>query len=626
MPSYLTTPNPNTFAQQLSEASQTVRRNTIKHRSPWAGWMPDIDPHLQPPSACSRSRGLVARPDPSSRGEVLMPDDGFDAVDLTNLPLEDGGADAGAIICLAELPRTNVLGAMTGLFDRTLIAIVAGDDVTPGDSTMWVVNPTDGLWDAVVYEAGGQELMGDRDRLHDFAVMPSGATNRAAAWGGGPIDQPVIVFCNGHDEVAVYPSDAVGDAGQHRYGTLTNNPVNFIAKTCEAFVGRIYYGNTTENGTNYRQRIRRTALFTADPTTLTVGSGAMDLREFSGDLLRLEKLGSIMAAYFEDGTAFIRSTDVATAPDAYHVLKEHRGLLSTHSMIPIGDQEHFGIFDDGWFKLDASGRFTELGITNVNGAELPKWRRTFYENLDMENRQRLFCSYDGEFVRIIYPRVGYDDASEVWVYDPRTDRVWIEDYLDGNYITVFGEASAIISAGLNWNSIAALYNARGGDNWSTILGSWASMSAKFGLKSLVHGNAGGYVMIHNPDFIQRLNTATETLEYPTYAFHSVVSSFDEPRLLKTANEILIEFIYANTPNAVLTVVGNSNQADGTPHTPETYNIDLTPTNRQPGEVLTVGQFYDFTDTELGFEFSGTAPVLIRSMESSYTIHPWEERD
>ena len=624
MPSYLTTPNPDIFEQQLARATQSVRRNTINHRSPWAGWMPDIDPHLQPPNACSRSRGLVARPDPSSRGEVLMPDDGFDAVDLGNLPLDDSGADAAEITCLAELPRTNATGTVTGRFDRTLIAIVAGNDAAV-EGTMYITVPGTGLWEIVPYVAGGVEPVGDRDRLYDFAIMSSGATNRAAAWSGGPIDQPVMVFCNGFDEVTVYPSDAVGDAGQHSYATLTNNPVNFIAKTCEAFVGRIYYGNTIENGTHYHQRIRRTALFTADPTNLTIGYGAMDLREFSGDLLRLEKLGSIMAAYFEDGTAFIRSTDVATAPDAYHVLKEHRGLLSTHSMVSIGDQEHFGIFDDGWFKLDASGRFTELGITNVNGAEIPKWRRTFYENLDMANRNRLFCSYDGEFVRIIYPRIGYDDASEVWIYDPRTDRVWIEDYLDGNYITVFGEASIAISAALNWNSIAALYDARGGDAWSTILGSWASMAAKFGLKALVHGNAGGYVLIHNPDFIQRLNTMTAALEYPTYEFHSVVSSFDEPRLLKTANEILIEYIYTNSPDAVLTVVGNPLRPDGTPHTPETYNIDLTPTNRQPGEVLTVRQDYDFTDTELGFELSGTSPVLFRSFESSYTIYPWEER-
>jgi hypothetical protein len=61
MPSYLTTPNPDTFARQLQEASQAVRKLTIKHRSPWLGYMPDIDPHRLPPNSTIYSRGLIAR-------------------------------------------------------------------------------------------------------------------------------------------------------------------------------------------------------------------------------------------------------------------------------------------------------------------------------------------------------------------------------------------------------------------------------------------------------------------------------------------------------------------------------------------------------------------------------------
>jgi hypothetical protein len=544
-----------------------------------------------------------------------MPDDGYDAVDVANLPL--GATTNRPIIFLGELNRTNAVGAQTGRFNRTIIAICAGDDAAPNTSTMWIVRPDTAAWEQVTYTASGQDLMGDRERLHDMAVMAEGSATRAI--GGGVIDQPCAVFCNGVDRVAVYPEDAVGAAGQHQFGTLTNTPIAFIAKTCEAFNGRIYYGNTTENGTNHRQRIRRSPLFDCDPNPATIGSGAMDLREFSGDLLRLEKLGNVMAAYFEDGTAFVRSTDVATSPDAVQILRERRGLLSTFAVTSIGDQEHFGIFDDGWYILDASGRFSEVGVANIGGQLVHKWRRTFYENLDMENRHRLLVSYDGNLVRIIYPRVGYDDAEEVWIYDPRADRVWIENYDDGNNITYISEVSEGIATDLLWSSSAADFAAHGGNAWSLIIGSWASMGAKFGLRALVHGNNSGHVMIHNPDYITRYNTNTGAQDYPSYEYHSPVSALGEPRLLKTARQLWVEYIHAVSPNMTVRVVGNSTK------TAEQYVMDLTPTGRQAGEVLTARQHFNFTDTELGFQLEGTSPILIRSLETDYLLKLQEER-
>jgi hypothetical protein len=594
--------------------------------------MPDIDPYLQPPSACSHSRGLVARPDPYGDGEVLMPDDGFGlcADDGAQPPI--GAGTHLPVTLLYELARTNAVGARTGVYDLTIMAIAGSSDGVAGNSTLWIVNPLTGNWDQVAHSGAlGTALSGGRDNLYDCATMPEGTATRAV--GSGAIDQPVAVFCNGHDawsnDVQVYPCDAVGGANDNDYEELTSTLGDFKAVTVEAFNGRLYFGNTSESGTIHRQRIRRTPVFNCDPDPALIGSGAMDIREFSRDLLRLEKLGNVLAAYFEDGTAFIRSTDVATSPDAYQVLRERRGLLSTHSVCSVGHQEHFGIFDDGWYILDASGRFTEVGVANIGGQQLPKWKRTFYESLDMDNRNRLFVSYDGNYVRIIYPRVGnaLGDADEVWIYDPRSDRVWIENYTDGNGITVFGYGSEEISENLLWSSPVQDFLDRGGNAWSLIFGSWASMGARFGLKTMLHGNLAGYVLIRDPDLITRLNTQSETYEAPEYEFNSVVSSLGEPRLLKTARQIWVEYIQTTGPDMTVRVVGNPLRGDdGTPHTPEQYTLNLTPTNRQAGEILTAKQHFNFTDTQLGFELSGTAPILIRSIETDYLLKLQEERE
>jgi hypothetical protein len=562
-----------------------------------------------------------------------MPDDGFGlcAYDLVEPPI---GTDPHLpITMIYELARTNAVGARTGVYDITIMAIAASTTGVAGTSELWIVNPATGTWDEVAHSgAFGTALAGGREDLYDYATMPEGSATRTP--GGGIIDQPVCVFCCGHtvpgvgnswpDAVQVYPCDQVGGAHDNDYEELTDKfggAGGFKAKTVEPFNGRLYFGGTEENGVVYRQRIRRTPPFDCNPDPALIGSGALDIREFSGDLLRLEKLGSVLVAYFSDGTAFIRSTDVATAPDAVQILREKRGLLSTHSVVSVGDQEHFGIFDDGWYVLDASGRFTEVGVANIQGSQVHKWKRTFYESLDMNNRHRLFVSYDGNLIRIIYPRVGntLEDADEVWIYDPRSDRVWIEDYKDGNGITVFGYGSEAMSENLLWNSPLQDFLDKGGDAWSLIFGSWASMGARFGLKALLHGNLSGHVLIRDPDLITRHNTTTGNEDAPAYAFHSPLVSLGEPRLLKTARQLWVEYIHANSPNMTVRVVGNSTK------TPEQYTVDLTPAGRQPAEVLTAKQHFNFTDTQLGFELSGTSPILIRSIESDYTLKLQEER-
>jgi hypothetical protein len=618
MPSRLIPRNPQIFQQELERAAAAVQRQSIKHRSPWAGYLPDIDPHNLPANAANPVQGLVARPDPSGRGELLMPDFGFapstQEDPIVSLPL---GADANtdlAITLLFMHPRTDASGDRTGEFQLVPVAISAGNETNAGSMELWWFVPSTQLWTEAVFDTSGGAItapMGGRERLADVAIMPSGAPNRGAY--RGPVNQPAAVIANGFDPVQIFPCGTAAGAQAHMFQDLTNQHAPFIARTVEAFNGRIYFGNTSEAGTHHRQRIRWTAPFTADPLVTNVGAGALDVRDFNRDLLRLEKLGNVMAAYFEDGVAFLRNTGVATAPVAIQVLKEKRGLISTHAMTPVGDNAHFGIFDDGWWLLDASGRWTELGVATIDGVRVPKWRDTFFNNLDIDNRSRLAVSYDGFYIRIAYPTTGEDDIEDVWIYDPRTDRVFTDRYP----VTCWGLVDAQIATQVLWSSAVIV-----GETWSTIIGSWSSFGARYGLQNLMHGSLNGWVMTHDADLITRWNTATLTQEFPGYTFRSPFSSLGEPRFLKTAQKLWVEFIHANSPDMTLRVSGGS--FDGA-EVAESGVVSLQPTGYEAGAVLTAFRTFNLTATNLFFEVSGTSPVAIRSFESDFIIHPWEER-
>ena len=612
----------DTFERGQAEAGQLEGKVTLSMKSPWSGIMPDIAPHNHPANSCAiETRGLIARPDPSGGGEVLMPDDGTSPAESSaagkSNPLPLGSNNGLEVIGLHELARTNATGVATGKFDITALAIVAGNNSTANSRTLHWVDPTTSPreWGLVPFDTNSGsatiDFNQDREEMPDFANMPEGAPARTAHRGN--IDQPVTVICSHGDHVMVFPCDDAGGTAKHEFSRLTDQFTKFEAKTVEAYRGRLFFGNTLESGTYHRQRIRWTAPFTADPLVSNPGSGAMDLREFSRDLLRLEKLGDIVVAYFEDGTAFLRSTGNPTAPMERQILKERRGLLSTHSMVPVGDNTHFGIFDDGWFLLDSSGRWQELGMQEIDGKGYSKWKRYFYDNMDMANRHRLYVAYDGNFIRICYPRddTASGDVEEVWVYDINSDRLFITE----RAALCLGTVNTTISESVAWNASSI-----SGETWSSIVGTWDSFRTKFGVRTMVMGTIDGWVLIYDPDLITEFDTGTTAQVLPSFIFRTVISDLGQPRFLKTANRLWVEYINTNSTDIVTSIFGNA--ATGS----EAGVIDVSLTGRIAGEVITGWRHADFTDTHLGFEISGTAPVLIRSMEVDLFQRGWERRD
>ena len=613
----------DTFERVEAEAQQLEGKSSLIMKSPWAGIMPDIAPHNHPPNSCDvLTRGLIARPGPGGEGEVLMPEDGTAPAQGTSpanaMPL--GSNNGLQVVGISELNRTNNVGAQSppasGQFQLTAVAVVAGDGSTTASRTMHRLVPESNpqTWELLTFNTNGGRVgpLQGREELPDFAVMPEGAPLRTAYLGS--INQPVIVWCNSGDQVMVYPCDDVGGAGENQYSFLTDQFGQlFQAKTVEAYRSRLFFGNTSESGTRHRQRIRWTATFTADPLVSNPGSGALDIPEFSRDLLRLEKLGDVLVAYFEDGTAFLRTTGNATAPLERQILKERRGLVSTHAMVSIGDNAHFGIFDDGWFLLDASGRWREVGVADINGQPHQKWKRFFYDNLDVSNRHRLYVSYDGNFIRIAYPKTTdpATDITEVWVFDIENDRVFITDRAAICLSTI----NQTIAAGVTWTGAGGVVG-----TWTNILGTWTSLATRFGFRAQVIGTSDGYVLLYDPDLITEYNTSNDTSANPTYLFRSILSALGQPRFLKTANRLWLEYINTNSTDVNITFFGNDDT--GT----ETGTIDVSQTGRIAGEVMMGWRHADFTDTHLGFQINGTAPILIRSMEVDLFQRSQERRE
>jgi hypothetical protein len=616
--------NEDIYNEWIAKAAATRKVARFTITAPWAGFTPDLPPNLASASGFQAMYGLMARPDPQGNGEVLMVDAGNSPVDGGNLPLVTTIGSHTNVTMLAQFNRTTTAGAKTTGTEYggpTMLALVGGDNITTKAAELWRVKPSDGTWEKVPYNVAdadaAQSATVGREYLSDWAEFPAGAPDRDAD--SGNITEPVFVWCNLIDRVMIYPTpdaNAVGGALLIENGTyepLTDRfSDDFRAATVEHFGGRLYFGNTIEAGVQHRQRIRRTALFTADPKETIPGAGAFDIRDFSGDLLRLEKLADLLVAYFEDGVAFIRTTDIATAPDRVQLLREKRGLLSTHSVVSVGNQEHFGVFDDGWFFLDPSGRWTEVGIlVGEDGIQIPKWKETFYQLLDKNNKHRTVVNYDGRYVRIAFTAIEAEAADnlQVWIFDPRGNRVFPDLYLQP--VLCWGEANAQIRAATRWDELQGI--------WKMYTGSWNDWGAEFGVKNLNHGTTTGHVLVHDYNSYTRYDTV-KGLDYnPAFLLRSMLTSGGDPTRLKTALKLWAEYIESATSSVGMTVGGDS--AEGK----QSRSVDWTQDGATVGDINRAFANFTHTSVNLYYELTGNSPIRIRSVLLDVAAGVSEER-
>jgi hypothetical protein len=283
----------------------------------------------------------------------------------------------------------------------------------------------------------------------------------------------------------------------------------------------------------------------------------------------------------------------------------------------VGNQEHFGIFDDGWFYLDPSGRWTEVGLVPTQeGVQLSKWKETFYRTIDLNQRQNTVINYDGRFVRIAFTPNGQTTNTELWIFDPRGNRVFRDIYPQN--VVCWAEANAQIREAIPWTDQPGPVLGLQG-SWDEQVGSWDDLAAKFGVKNLNHGTAEGFVMVHDYSNYTKYDVGAGQQDNPSFSIQGMLSSGGDPTSLKTILKLWVEQIESGTKYVTMIIGGESTTNR------VTTNVYWTQIGSSPGDINTVFATYNFTAANFYYQLSGTSPARIRTIILDVATGEAEER-
>ena len=613
---------------------------TATAMAPWQGYVPDLSVAALGPAACKSVTGLIPRADDTGLGEILGAFPGHDHVDPlyaagTTAPLSLGGATGSQrdIVGIFDFVRTNATGAITGEYNRTLIAVTAGNG-TAGDAAsgqVWRIKPSTGVWEEITLATSGSEvaLVGpyplsiDTDvhgaQLVDFAVMPASSTATRTSLAAVESGVPTLVFTNNYDNVMIYPTETAVGTPTYAPGSYEDieiaNFTNFKCRSVETWGDRMNFLNTVESGTRYPRRLRRSAIGEPSPDTAQDGSGAIDFRDFQGQGLRVESLGNVLACYFEDGVAFVRRTGQSQSPYTVQTVTTERGLLATHALVNLGGGTHFGLFTDGWFFLNENGQFSEAGISQGDGVRSPKWRRTFFERLDINQRSRIDMVYDArnQWVHITLPLDGASENNEVWTYDIPGDRLFVRQNFK---VTKFGTgAPQLTTEGtLGGTGIDATLGVTGlgldlvSSTIGGLTGTIGGFASQYGLETVLHGTVNGQVCAQDETLTSMIVlTENGVSAEPTWNYETVLSGMGDSRNHKTVREVVVETIKASLNDFNVQVFTNATGLSETQTFPEAATGNL-------GDARVLTRGFRFTAPQVSLKLSGTAPFKMRSFE------------
>lgn len=616
--------------RRLGQRHVALRMGRIaRHRmhvqlgQPFMGYVPDLpDSIAEFAAGASDVSGLVAMPlrDSRGKGEVLRPDDGWVRLDPGRLPLGGwGGGTYGssrgttpggtgrAIVALGQFRFTDSSGGNELIYPFALTASIGSN---AGEEVRLYVAPN-ATWEHVpLRDTAGDAATparGSRDYLWDWTEAPFGAPGSTQR-GSNPIPTPCVVFCNGQDNAYVFP-DSSGTNGWDeldRWSTWGGAGTGFSAKSCTTHGGRILFLDTKEGGIRRSNRVRWTAVGTCDPDPSILGAGYLDL-DFDRGGMRILAIGDGVAVYMDDGVAILRRQGLVTNPYRPQIVSRTRGLISPKAVTDIGPNRHFGVFNDGWFILDSSGRWTEAGTIDRGGTRFRRWKDTFYARLDINNRQRLTVSYDPfrNFVRISVPRSGRVENDEIWIYDINGDRVWLDK---GVEVTEWGWMNPQLTAAVNWGP--------GGSNpidqnltWSQVTGTWRDYEERRGLNTVVQGDSAGYVFFRDYTKVTREDRAGMA-SLPNYSYRTKELTIPSGRdSIIRLDKVWLG--YVNVGGGSINIAAESDEGSQSDARALTEGSEGT-THTTFGSFHLAGQRHQVT-------LSGQAPVAIRDLSADLQV-------
>lgn len=617
------------FPKNTQGPKQHVTPATAIAAPPWQGYVPDLSVAALGPSASKTISGLIPRADDTGLGEVLGAFPGHNHVDPlyavggTNpLGLGDAAVDSARdIVGIFDFYRTNATGGVGGEYNRMLMAVTAGDG-TADSGELWRIKPSTGVWEEIpaTNTAGEPALTAvypnptangaHAEQLCDYAVFPASSGASRSGMGAVQSGVPTIVFTNNSDNVMIYPVEDTEGSGTYNPGSYQDMEIaqftDFKCRSVEAWGDRMNFLNCVESGTRHPRRLRRSAIGepSCDPTQ--DGAGAIDFQQFNGEGLRVEGLGNVLVCYFEDGVAFVRRTGQSQSPYTVQTITTDRGLLSTHSLVNLGGGVHFGLFTDGWFFLGENGQFTEAGIMQEGTVRSPKWRRTFFNRLDIDQRSRIDMAYDtqNQWINITLPVDGAAENNEVWTYDIPGDRIFLRNSFK---VTKFGVGRAQLTTegtiGGTGAGLDLVSPTIGG-----LTGTIGAYGSQFGLESILHGTVDGQVCIQDNTITSVIvPSADGTTTQPSWSYSTVLSGMGVSRNQKTVREVLVETVKASNNNFSVKVFTNASGLSETQSFPESATGNI-------GDARILTRGFRFTAPQVQLELSGVSPFKMRGFE------------
>lgn len=572
-----------------TEAQARVGHVVLRGQPPWIGFAPDLPATVAGMTGFRSCNGLIAQTF-STRGIVLRPDEGFVKHDPTptKLPLGSAvlpSASPRAIIRLDSFYRTNTIGGRSLDEDLTLMAITEGD-LSVGSSRLYRLNPQTNTWsDAITYSGAINAATASRNGISDTASatarsMPDTTTVPFGI--SGTVAAPVWVWCNNRDPVYIYPN-AVGVGGTYTdYPSGALSP--FVARSCCVWIGRVWFLNTSEAVSRFSQRLRRSAALNGQIDPTVAGTGTLDFRDFDGEGMAVRPLGDHLAVYFADGVGLVLRPAEGQPPVNTRVITKERGLLGTHAVVAIGPAEHFGLFTDGFFILDAAGQFTEVGLLNVqNGQPQHTFRDTFFEQLDDNRVNEIQVAYQQKrYVRIAWPHIA--GSTVVWTYDVHTGAMWPMDWTATCFANFPNQAS---TAGTidGLDALAGTIDAL--DSVSATIDALGQTS--FGARQFLHGDEGGFV--YHKDSTTYLRNGIQA----SWGFETHYVGGDSLSRFMVLDKAVLSYIGGGT--AVATIHGVAAQLI------------------EGGDQLKIAEVYLRTATRRArFQISGTGDIRIEAFE------------
>src|SRR6185312_891662 len=340
----------------------------------------------------------------------------------------------------------------------TASAVSGATSISVASATGWSVND----WLGIPLDNGTQlktqitsigASVGINPAVPASRSVANGATVNHAPILSGSLDFQVefltfpannwLIFTNGVDNLKYYIGGILQD--------VTGLPTNTSCRAISVFHEMLFIGDTTENGTRFPQRIRRSDA--GDPTNWDTGiSGIDNLLDTEDFILSLNLLGPWIIIYRE--TTVMRGSFLGNPGQImfYEYMLEGEGAISSGGIAETGGS-HIVIGNQGIYQYVGGYDLTEIG-NSIYYKTL-----AITGDLNPTKKDCVFAFYVGEL-------------DEVWMFYPSTN----SNVPDTMLRVVLENNAWFVRKFFNSMSGFGFYLSALSRTWSSLVGSWAAQT------------------------------------------------------------------------------------------------------------------------------------------------------